>query len=233
MIDFSNASLWAGNSYRNITTCFPSQDLLDDLDVHESDKNVMQYWENKTSYIDHHTQQVNRVFQYGDTSSTLAIFDQVQWHVGRFNTADFGVWYGALEPETSESEALYWFYQHEKERLAYAKTDIHRDRKMFKANIKAPRTMDLRKIKGINAPQLIAEDYSYTHSLGKEAYLSDVEAFLTPSARNLGGVCTPIFKREVILEDQIVYYLRFTLTLNGELYKTKQGIPERVLVSVS
>ncbi|HMQ11689.1 MAG TPA: RES family NAD+ phosphorylase [Oligoflexia bacterium] len=230
MIDFSAISVWEGESYRNITTCFPSQDLLDDLSLDESDKVVLQYWENKTSNIDHSIAQLNRVFQYGDTTSTLAIFDQLQWNVGRFNTADFGVWYGALEAETSEIEALHWFYQHEKERLVYAKTDIHRDRKMFKAKIKAEQAFDLRARKEIDQKQLISENYSYTQSLAQAARASGVELFLAPSARNLGGNCTPIFKREVIVEDQIIYYLRFTLTKQGEVYKTKQGIPQRVLL---
>ncbi|MCI5073199.1 RES family NAD+ phosphorylase [bacterium] len=232
MIDFSVISAWEGDSYRNITTCFPSQDLLDDLNLDESDKAVVQYWENKTSNIDHSISQVNRVFQYGDTTSTLAIFDQIQWNIGRFNTADFGVWYGALEAETSEIEALHWFYQHEKERLPQAKTDIHRDRKMFKAKIKTGKAIDLRTKKEIDQKQLIGENYGYTQNLAKVARASGVELFFTPSARNLGGNCTPIFKREAILEDQIIYYLRFTLTKKGEVYKTKQGIPQRVLLPV-
>lgn len=217
-----------GVSYRNVYTCFPSQDLWDDLDLNQDEKDLVWDWVEKTSDINHHNDQKERVFQYGDTQSALLAFNKTAFKPMRFNTSAFGVWYGSLEEATSIRESLCWFYRHNQERLKDKNIVAHR--KMFQANLETKRAVDLRMTD--ERTKLTDEDRTYTQKLGSYAKAMGIDMYLTPSARNKNGTCTPVFFPKAIKKDKVAYYLRFTLTPQQKLFYQKLSIAEPTHVNV-
>jgi|GEM_PF-2377806 len=209
------AQPWAGTSYRNITTCFPSQDLFDDLGLDQTEIEIIQTWENKTSGIDHTRPGHHRVFQYGENQTSMAVFSRNTFFPGRFNTTAFGVWYGALEESTSIEETFYWFQKDAEEKRAFAKKDIVVDRKMFSAKLKSSLMVKLTSQKNVTTLDLTSEDYTLTQELGQAAKNQGIEMLLAPSARKQNGTCSPVFKPQVIQSEKTMYYLRFTMTQHG------------------
>jgi hypothetical protein len=206
-------------AYRNIYTIKPSQDLFDDL-VDPEDFPILQTWDNETSQIQHGVSLKDRVFQYGNVAETLYVFDKNQWSRGRFGDGKtYGVWYGALEKETSVQEALYWVYRNSREDIAASKTPVVIDRKMLVAQIQTERMVDLRTLKEYAEP-LVSEDYSFCQTLGAYAVENKINLFLTPSARHPGGTCVPVFSASAIQSDRMVYYIHFTFTRDGTVQIT-------------
>lgn len=220
---------WDKPAYRNIYTCHPAQDLFDDLGLDEKQKALCRDFENQSSLIDHSAPQKDRAFQYGDLSATP------QFHAtglaGRYNDATFGTWYGALEGETSETETLYWFYRFNRERLRHAHGSIVSDRVMFKTRLKGAKFVDLRKADAETRAKIThPTDYSYTHACARLAREMDWDAYVTPSVRRAGGSCVSAFHPRVIREEKKVYYLRYTLTQEHKLFKSRTEISEEVAI---
>ncbi|MBI4412514.1 MAG: RES family NAD+ phosphorylase, partial [Deltaproteobacteria bacterium] len=131
---------------------------------------------------------------------------------GRFSGGmKYGVWYGALEEETSRLEILYHLLTQSKELFKNPKIhDPHivHQRVMLKAQCRASRLVDLGKIPSMHS-KLTDDDYSFCHSLGERAIRESIDAFFSPSARISGGTCTPIFNPDTISKDEIIYYFDF------------------------
>jgi len=196
------------SAHRNIATCYPSQDLFDDL-IDSKSISILQKIENRTSGIDHQRQQKERVFQYFDTQSTLYIFQHSDLWGGRFSDGSFGVWYGALEEQTSIDEALFWWSQFVKPDFENTRDPITTDRRMFRVKLSHKLTADFRPLSD-DYPQLThPHDYTFCHKLGHEAVTKEIGYSFTPSARSLGGTCLPTFQADAIVEEQTIYYLKF------------------------
>ncbi len=202
-------------SFRNIYTIKISQSLFDDL-TDEEEFPLLQAWENKGSGIDHNERQANRVFQYGENQSTLTVFDKINWCYSRFSDGkSYGVWYGALEPQTSIQETLYWSYQFCKPDLQKSTKPIVVDRKMLEADLSSPKAVDLRPLTP-DYPQLIdPKNYSLCQELGKYAVENKIDFYLNFSARKKEGTCLPVFDLNSILRDRFLYYFHFTFYPDG------------------
>ncbi len=221
-------------SFRNIATCHPSRDIFDDIISHPKHYSKLQAQENATSAIDHKKIKYQRVFQYGDTGLSLYVFEKLNWKRGRFSHGmNYGVWYGALEEETSRLEILYHLRQQDRELFANPKmTDAYivHQRAMIRAQCQASTLVDLRRKKE-NRSELIGNHYAFCHALAQQAVIEGIDAFLTYSARAKGGTCTPIFKPAVIIKDEFIYYFDFIVYRNLTVeYKksemTKMQLPE-------
>lgn len=192
-------------AYRNIATCDPSQDLYDDL-VDSKDWDILQYADNVSSGIDHNQPKIQRVFQYGDIEDSLLCFDERFWRWGRFGDGSFGVWYGALEEETSIKETLYHRPEVDINDLQNAFSPIIQARRLFKADLTPKNFSDLRDYV-INYPLLTHEnDYSFCQNLGAYAVYKKLDLFLTTSVRNPKGTCIPVFKPQIIRDKAIRSY---------------------------
>ena len=99
-----------GDSYRNIYTVSPSQSLYDDI-LDESEYEIAEIWEEKTSSIEYSVDKIHRPFQYGEKENSLFVFDNINPGITRFSDGNFGVWYGALEELTSLIETYYWIFK--------------------------------------------------------------------------------------------------------------------------
>lgn len=208
-------------AFRNVYAIKDSQALFDDLVDDDADIALLQSWENLTSGIDHAQRQIERPFQYGDTHNTLAVFDSINWRPGRFGDGlNYGVWYGALERETSIQETLYGSYQFVKEDLKESHDPIVIDRKMFEAHIQSECVIDLQPLHQKHPRLTHSTDYSLCCELGAHAHAHGIEAYLTPSARKLGGCCVPVFKSSVIKKDRVLFYFHFTFFKDGRVRMT-------------
>ncbi len=206
-------------AFRNIYTIKSTQDLFEDI-ADPDDFPVLQAWDNETSQIQHTAAPKNRVFQYGNIIETVCVFEKTNWRQGRFGDGKkYGVWYGAIEKETSILEGLYSVYKNVKEDIANSSRPVVIDRRMLKAQITANRAIDLR-LCSEHYAQLINNNYTFCQELGAYAVEDGIDLFLTPSARNLGGTCVPIFSPSAIKSDKTIYYIHFSFHNEGEVQIT-------------
>lgn len=216
-------------SFRNIYTIIESQNLFDDLISPSEEKNkVLQRWENDSSDISHLEKQKNRVFQYGNAENSIGGLFAPPYSQGRFGDGlNYGVWYGAMEQDTSILESLY--HQLKRAQNAFkqknAKNIIITERKMFQTKLQAKKCLDLnsqaQQNKDFYSQLTHPTNYAYCQEIGKNALANKIEMLLTPSARKVGGVCTPVFQEEIIRSEQFIYYLRWIFHRDGKVKQEK------------
>lgn len=203
--------------FRNIFTIIESQTLFDDLDVSNADLPVLFAWDNESSQIDHNQPAKNRVFQYRDKPATsMAVFDKVNWPKSRFSDGTFGVWYGALERDTSVYETLYWCIWFARDDLKKSAVPIINERALFSVNVKTERSVNLCN-RIAQFPDLVGvSDNTLCQLIGSACTKSGVEVLQSKSARLQGGVCVPVFSPTAIAAENKIGYLRYELKKNGE-----------------
>lgn len=198
-------------SYRNIATCDPSQDLYDDVVGKPSDYDILQYIDNLSSGIDHSLPSKNRIFQYSNIENSLACFDERFWRILRFGDGSFGVWYGALNKKTSLKETLSHRPEIDKNDLRNARDPIIQARRMFEATLKPISGRDLTKHTKLHS-KLISSDYAFCQTLGTYAIENQIDMYLSPSAQDPTGSCTPVFNPKIISDrPTATYFLVFPL----------------------
>ncbi len=205
--------------FRNIFTCAPSQDLLDDV-CDRDEAAIVDGMIQITSGIDHGEPQRNRVYQYGtlESDDVLAVFRREKWGLGRFGDGlDYGVWYSAEDEMTSVYEACWTTYRLAQDNVLPRREVYTTDRKMFRARVRSQKAVDLMPEKELH-PRLTSEDYGFCQILGKRFRESAIEMARTPSARRRTGVCTPIFSPEPIRDISFLYYLSFHVHPNGNIH---------------
>jgi hypothetical protein len=139
--------------------------------------------------------------------NSLLCFDEKFWRWGRFGDGSFGVWYGALEEETSIKETLYHRPEMDKNDLQNAFSAIIQARRLFKVDLTPDNFSDLRTYVA-EYPLLVHEsNYSFCQSLGSYAAHERLDLFLTRSVRNLSGTCIPVFSAKIINDKVIQSYL--------------------------
>ena len=200
-LPIEQAKKWSGEAFRNIATCDPTQDLYDDI-VDPEDFELLFEIEGRTQGIDKSQPGKNRCFQYGNIDRSTLCFERFfSW--GRFGAGNYGVWYGALEEETSIAETSYKRPEIDKNDFENSEGPIVQCRRMFKASLDAKLSIDTRTIAKIQS-HLTSDDYSFCQNLGEQAIENNIDMFLTPSARRTGGICTPVFSGETAVSDQAI-----------------------------
>lgn len=204
-------------SYRNYFSSPEHINLLDDLNLDEDEEDILAGLVNMSGGIDQSEHQIRRPIQYGEAyKEVFRMFGEGTWNQGRYgNGQTFGVWYGALDEDTSIHETLYHLYLLAKSNSINAKKgNIIFFRKMIKVLIESNHLVDL--TKDISPQTLLthSSDLTMTQSLGEFATKNNVEAFLAPSARKIEGVCTPIFNASIFkdfdMQKAFLYNLKFS-----------------------
>ena len=216
-----------GDSYRNIYTVSPSQSLYDDI-LDESEYEIAEIWEEKTSSIEYSVDKIHRPFQYGEKENSLFVFDNINPGITRFSDGNFGVWYGALEELTSLIETYYWIFKEIQPDLKNATNKtIRKHRRMYSAELDHERAIDLRPYVETFSEIIHPHDYTESCKLGRWAVENQISLFLAPSVRCLSGTCTPVFEKKAILSDKYLYDYYVTYTYNSRTIKIeKKGIFE-------
>ena len=193
-----------GDLIRNIKGIRVSQDLFDDLTRDAPDRAVAIAAEGATR-LPSAAPLITRPFDYG----TVITYPFVphNWHATRYSDGlRYGVWYGALELETTVRETLYHWHRFVTDSFALDR-EIVGERRVFQVRCEAI-LIDLR---GANEPRLVDHaDYSFTQQLG--SYLSQraQSGLLAPSARG-PGTAAAILRPEALSDVRDLCYLTYRM----------------------
>jgi hypothetical protein len=195
---------YGGDLVRNIKGIRVSQDLFDDLARDGTDRAVAIAAEGATR-IPSAAPLITRPFDYG----TVITYPFVphNWHATRYSDGmRYGVWYGALELETTVRETLYHWHRFLTDSFPVDR-EIVGERRVFQVRCEAI-LIDLR---NANEPRLVERnDYSFTQQLG--AYLSQraQSGLLAPSARG-PGTAAAILRPEALSEVRDLCHLTYRM----------------------
>lgn len=114
-----------------------------------------------------------------------------KWHPSRYTNGDWPVFYGALEPETSETEIIYHLEAGQMQAALSAGGPIYYSH--FHCTFDG-RALNLRPKLSV-WPWLIDSNTKNgrCQALGREAHQNGIDAFLAPSARISDGTNIPVF----------------------------------------
>jgi hypothetical protein len=195
---------YRGDLVRNIKGIRVSQDLFDDLAQDKSDREVAIAAESATR-ISSPAPLITRPFDYG----TVITYPFVphNWHATRYSDGmRYGVWYGALELETTVRETLYHWHRFLTDSFPLDR-EIVGERRVFQVRCEAI-LIDLRSAK---EPRLVERsDYSFTQQLGAYLWQRAQSGLLAPSARG-PGTAAAILRSEALSEVRDLCYLTYRM----------------------
>ena len=202
-----------GDLLRNIKGIRVSQDLFDDLARDAKDTAVAIAAETATR-MPSAAPLITRPFDYG-TVITYPFVPQ-HWHATRYSDGlRYGVWYGALELETTVHETLHHWHRFVTDSFPLAR-EVVGERRVFQVRCEAI-LIDLR---AAAEPRLVdRNDYAFTQQLGRHLWKRAQSGLLAPSARG-PGICAAIFRAEALSDVRDVCFLTYRL-------KGKTAIVER------
>lgn len=214
--------------FRNFATLIHSEELVDDLTLSKTHQNILK----KFFYPDNSPSSrlervMNRSVRQIILNEINSKFNPQNWYFSRFSDGSWPVLYAAESENTALKEILYHlklFYQEE-----LRKKDIWVDRRVVRLKIKSNRCLDLRKQK-LNDKKLTfykltsqtTSGYPYCQQLSQKWISKGGELFCTPSARDPGGICVPIFNKKIIQKDEgHLKYLKCLLKKDGDVMVLK------------
>ncbi len=209
---------------RSIYTAQPSQNLYDDIVDAEDYENIFEL-ELDSSLIDRKQPHNDRTFQYGKADELYTVLDP-PWREGRFGDGKtHGVFYSAEDKITSYLEALWHFVKWSQNLHDHSSKDwIQSDRKVFEVDIESKNFASL--IDNIDIhDSLTSNDYKFCRDLAASAIEINIEGLRTPSARNKGGVCVPLFQKNPIKNEKSLRYVTFLVNVKTGEMKITGDIP--------
>lgn len=171
------------NVYRNIKTIRRSQALYDDLSDDATHWAIAIAAETATN-VASQAPFITRPFDYG--TAVAFPFVPSRWHSTRFSEGThFGVWYGALDMETTVFETVFHWARFVDASYAGIDRPIRTDRRVFSVTCDAL-LVDLR-AKHRAFPGLVDRaSYAYTQPLGAYLKTQHQNGLLVQSARSAG-----------------------------------------------
>lgn len=193
-----------GDLVRNIKGIRVSQDLFDDLAQDAADREVAIAAEGATR-IPSAAPLITRPFDYGAVITYP--FAPYNWQATRYSDGlEYGVWYGALELETTVYETVYHWHRFVTDSFSLDK-EILGERRVFQVRCEAI-LIDLRRAA---EPRLVArDDYSFTQQLGRYLWRRAQSGLLAPSARGPGATAA-ILRADALSEVRDLCYLTYRL----------------------
>jgi hypothetical protein len=181
-----------GDLVRNIPGIRRSQNLFDDLTANPADWAVAMAAE-ESGRIPTAAALATRPFDYGSVISYS--FDASHWQSTRFSDGSrYGVWYGALEVETTIYETAHHWRRFLLDSYAELDRVIVTDRRVCDVRCDAL-LIDLRD-KHVEFPDLVRRDsYTFTHQVGRIVHEQDLSGLLVQSAR-CDGINAAVFRAE-------------------------------------
>jgi hypothetical protein len=210
---------FAGELVRNIKGIRVSQDLFDDLARDDADRTVAIAAEGATR-IPSAEPLITRPFDYG----TVITYPFVphNWQATRYSDGlEYGVWYGALELETTVHETLYHWHRFVTDAFPSLDRDLVSERRVFSVRCEAI-LIDLRAAKD---PRLVnPRDYGFTQQLGRYLWRRAQSGLLAPSARTRGTTAA-ILRAEALSEVRDVCFLTYRLQGKKAVVERTPGEP--------
>lgn len=172
--------IWRGDLIRNIRSIRIAQDLFDDLADTVEETRVAQTAE-ACGRVPSPSPVVTRPFDYG--SVVAWSFDSTHLHATRFSDGvDYGVWYGALDLQTTVYETVFHWHRFLTDSFANEDRFIVGERRAFDVHCDGL-LLDLRG-KESAFPRLIdRRSYAFTQRLGRYLVEQAQNGLLVRSAR--------------------------------------------------
>ncbi len=208
---------YRGDLVRNIKGIRVSQDLFDDLARDDADRAVAIAAESATR-IPSRAALITRPFDYGAVITYP--FVPHNWHATRYSDGlDYGVWYGALELETTVHETLYHWHRFVTDSFS-TENEVVGERRVFQVRCEAI-LIDLRKSK---EPRLVdPRSYAFTQPLGRHLRQRAQSGLLAPSARVRPGTIAAILRPEVLSDVRDLCFLTYRLRGNAAAVERSPG----------
>jgi hypothetical protein len=208
---------WHGELVRNIKGIRVSQDLFDDIVRDATDREVAIAAESATR-IPSPAALITRPFDYG--SVVTYPFVPQNWQATRYSDGlQYGVWYGALELETTVYETLYHWHRFVTDSFPELEREIVGERRVFQVRCEAI-LIDLRRAA---EPRLVdRNDYAFTHQLGRHLWQRAQSGLLAPAARATGTVAA-ILRPEALSDVRDLCFLTYRLNLKADLARVERS----------
>ena len=185
---------FSGDLIRNIKGVRVSQDLFDDLARDPADRDVAIAAESATR-MPSPAPLITRPFDYG----TVITYPFVphNWQATRYSDGlAYGVWYGALELETTVYETVYHWHRFVMDSFAGLDRTIAGERRVFDVRCEAI-LIDLR---AASEPRLTdRRDYGFTWKVGRYLWERSQSGLLARSAR-AAGTTAAMFRPEPLTD---------------------------------
>jgi hypothetical protein len=205
-----------GDLARNIHGIRVSQDLFDDLARDAADRAVAIAAESATR-IPSPAPLITRPFDYGAVITFP--FVPHNWHATRYSDGlRYGVWYGALELETTVYETVYHWHRFVTASFAEEDREIVGERRAFSVRCDAI-LIDLRGKERLEPRLVDRNDYGFTSGLGRHLWERSQSGLLARSARS-AGTSAAILRAEALADVRDLCFLTYRMN------------PQRDLVSV-
>ncbi len=209
---------YRGDLVRNIKGIRVSQDLFDDLARDTADREVAIAAEAATR-IPSPAPLITRPFDYGAVITYP--FAPYNWQATRYSDGlEYGVWYGALDLETTVYETLYHWHRFVTDSFP-TESEIVGERRLFQVRCEAI-LIDLRRAA---EPRLVARgDYSFTQQLGRYLWRRSQSGLLAPAAR-APGVSAAILRADALSDVRDLCYLTYRLRGRRAIVERTPGEP--------
>lgn len=190
--------------FRVFSTAHPTQDLLDDLLENDAEREVLKplfYSASVPASMDRLERVLQRSTQEIVQKEIQSKFTPEKWSVSRFSDGTWPVLYSAETPQTAEAESLHHRKKFYREELEKAPVSIDLCRVELSISTKCAvdlTTIDLDKSKLTSIDE---SGYPYCQRLAKAYRKSQAQLLRSYSARDLDGICVPIFDRQIIAKD--------------------------------
>lgn len=199
-----------GELLRNIKGIRVSQDLFDDIARDAADREVAIAAESATR-IPSPAPLITRPFDYG--SVVTYPFLPQNWQATRYSDGlEYGVWYGALDLETTVYETLYHWHRFVMDSFPELEREIVGERRVFQARCEAI-LIDLRR--SAEARLVERKDYAFTQQFGRHLWQRAQTGLLAPAARAAGTVAA-ILRPEALSAVRDVCFLTYHLNLKAD-----------------
>jgi len=198
-----------GDLLRNIPGIRDSQDLFDDLADDPADRAVAIAAENAGRPATAGAA-ISRPFDYGRVISYS--FESSHWQQTRFSDGSrFGVWYGALELETTVHETAWHWHRFVMDSFAGEARTIVTERRVFNVRCDAL-LVDLRGRHERHPGLVDRASYAFTHRVGDYLQAQGANGLLVESAR-CRGINAAVFRPERLSNVRDRAYLTYRLDL--------------------
>jgi hypothetical protein len=196
---------FAGDLVRNIKGVRVSQDLFDDLGAEAAERDVAIAAESATR-MPSAAPLITRPFDYGAVITYP--FVPHNWQATRYSDGlAYGVWYGALELETTVYETVFHWHRFVMDSFAGLDRSVAGERRVFQVRCDAL-LIDLRSAR---EPRLTdRRDYGFTWQGGRYLWERSQSGLLAPSARS-DGTSAAILRPEVLSDARDLCFLTYRM----------------------
>ena len=213
---------------RNIVTIRESQDLFDDLTDDPDEYALAQELESQTKPSLMGTGLIDRAFDYGIIDFP---FDVSNWAPTRFSDGSFGVFYGALDLDTTVYETVYHTLQDlDAPNFLVPGESVIRERRVYSVVVDAI-LYDCRDAIDEYPDLIHPHDYRFTNKVGQYINEQDRDGLITRSAR-CEGYNTPIFRRDRLSQVHDICFLTYIVDTVNEMVFVERA-PGEIINEIS